>query len=126
MPRLLSNVSPNKNHAKVNVEKTKEKSPQKIFNKFVVTKSMWPEENMTSWEYYNHIMRFGKRKMEYGEWVIWKMIKDREDIKKKGYVEEPPKKKMSSAECNWRFKKDPDFVDAREEFGLGRRKTWDF
>ena len=48
-------------------------------------KSLRPEENMSAWEYYNFLMRFGKRKMTRIEWVIWKMKKDEEDTQK-GYV----------------------------------------
>ena len=121
MPRLLSNKSPNKN---LSVKVEEKKSETQMINE--KKKSMWPEENMSSWEFYNHIMRFGKRKMTHSEWFVWKMKKDEEDLKKKGYVEEPPKKKMSFREYAWRLKKDPDFIDfiAEEEFSLGRRKTW--
>ena len=126
MPRLLSNKSPRKTSPELKVEKKSEsftltpKAEQK-FIKPTVQKSFKPksEDEMTAWEYYSFLMRFGKRKMTRIEWVIWKMKKDEEDIQK-GYV----KGKMSSMEYHWRLKKDPHFVDfiAREEFSLDFNK----
>ena len=120
MPRLLSNKSPKK-ISEVKVEEKKSGTPA------TEKKSLRPEENMSAWEYYNFLMRFGKRKMTRIEWVIWKMKKDNEDIQKKGYVEERKpllKNGMSFEEYNWRLKKDPNFVDfvAREEFALDFKK----
>ena len=117
-----SNKSPNKS-SEVKVEVKKSEAPT-----MSKKKSLWPEENMSSWEYYNHIMRFGKRKMVRQEWVVWKMKKDEEDLNKKGYVGE--RKKASIKERNefyeyaWRLKKDPDFIDtiARGEFSLDFNK----
>ena len=99
--------------------KVKKKSPQKSF---------FPEENMSAWKYYNYLMRFGKRKMTRTEWVIWKTKKDKEDLEKKGYVEERKpllKNGMSSIEYAWRLKKDPHFVDtvARDEFSIDFNKN---
>ena len=120
MPRLLSNKSPNK-ITSVKVEKSEEHKQTNIKNK-----SLRPEENMSAWEYYNHLMKYGKRKMTRIEWVIWKMKKDEEDMEKKGYIERAPTKvRMSSKEYFGRLKYDPDFTGAEEEgFGLQPRKTW--
>ena len=108
MPRLLSNKSPNK-ITSVKVEKVEEHKQTK-------KKSLWPEEDMSAWEYYSHLMRYGERKMTRDEWVIWKMKKDEEDMERKV--------RMSSKEYFVRLKYDPDFIDpiAREEFALGLNK----
>ena len=100
MPRLLSNKSPGKKILKP-VCKTEKKS-------FVPPKTI---DEMTSWEYYSHLMRFGKRKMQRFEWIIWSEKKDKEDFHKKYIMNNDGKyvKRISSKEFNWRFKKDPDF-----------------
>ena len=121
MPRLLSNKSPNKKSS-VKVEEKKFEIPTPNNKK----KSLWPEENMTAWEYYNHLMKSGKRKMVYHEWVVWKMKKDEEDLEKGKCIKEPPfKRLMSSEEYNWRLKKDPLFDDpvARGGFALDFKKN---
>ena len=115
MPRLLSNKSPKKTLS-AKVEKFEE---QKQTN--TKKKSLRPEENMSAWEYYNHLMRYGKRKMTRSEWVVWSLKKDQEDLKKGKCIRLPPfNRVVSSVEYNWRLKKDPHFVDtvAREEFSL--------
>ena len=119
MPRLLSKKEP----TKISEVKVEKKFNLKVEEK-PKQKSLRPEGNMSAWEYYNFLMRFGKRKMTRIEWVIWKMKKDEEDLAK-GRKKPPLKKKMSSAEYNWRLKKDPDFNDivAREEFGLDINKN---
>ena len=134
MPRLLSNKSPKKISA--SAERSSEQSERgneevKVEEKKSEKKSFEPPrtksvEEMTAWEYYNHIMRFGKKKMNRSEWCIWKEKKDLEEILK-GYVRKKPtlNNGMSSMEYAWRLKKDPHFVDtiAREEFALDFNKN---
>ena len=154
MPRLLSNKSPTK-ISEVRVwgkTPTEENPPEKKFEGFALRtsseqkilkpvepksfksvekkKSLRIEEDMSSWEYYNFLMRFGKRRMVRSEWLAWKLKKDKEDMDK-GYVKrkDPPlREKMSSAEYHWRLKKDPNFIDfvAEEEFSLDFKKNGDW
>ena len=91
MPRLLSNKSPTK-ISKVKVEK------------IIKPKS---EDEMTAWEYYSFLMRFGKRKMDRFEWLSWKEKKDLEDYNKK--YSEDGRRKIGAKEFHWRIKKDRDF-----------------
>ena len=121
MPRLLSNKSPKKN---LPVKVEKKKSPVKVEKE----KSLRPEESMSAWEYYNFLMWFGRRKMTRSEWLVWRLKKDTEDMEKGGIRKEfPLKKRKSSAEYNWRIKKDLDFIDfiAEEEFSLDFKKSGD-
>ena len=87
MPRLLSNKEPTK-RSEVRVEK---KPKQKS------------EGEMTAWESYSFLMRFGGRRMDRHEWQIWKLKKDDED-RYKNYLRKKynyPKEKMSYAEYNY-------------------------
>ena len=114
MPRLLSNKSPKKS-SEVKVE-----TPTPNDKK----KSLCPEQDMTAWEYYNHLMKSGKRKMTRDEWLVWSLKKSQEDVKKGKCIRLASGGVMTSTEYNYRLKKDPNFVDkiAREEFALDFKK----
>ena len=99
MPRLLSNKSPKKTSSELKVEKKSGLKEESFKPK--------SEDEMTAWEYYSFLMRFGKRKMDRFEWRIWKEKKDIEDWNKK--YSEDGRRKICSREFHWRFKKDPDF-----------------
>ena len=109
MPRLLSNKEP----TKISEVKVGKKSEQKSFNP---PKSKSTDE-MTAWEYYSFLMRFGKRKMFRHEWLNWMSKKDEEDIQKRydGRMKGNLEGRISFAEYNWRIKKDRDFDDMIEE-----------
>ena len=114
MPRLLSNKSPNKISRK----------PVEKFEEHKQKESLWPDKDMTAWEYYNHLMKSGKRKMTRDEWLVWSLKKSQEDVKKGKCIRLASGGVMTSTEYNYRLKKDPNFVDkiAREEFALGFKK----
>ena len=103
MPRLLSNKEPKK----ITEVRVWKKSELKVEEK-PKPKS---EDEMTAWECYSFLMRFGKRKMDRFEWRIWKSKKDEEDWNKKYIKNEEGRfvKRISSKEFYWRIKKDPDF-----------------
>ena len=108
MPRLLSNKSPNKKSS-VKVEEYKPIISQvKVKAKSPGTKSV---DEMSSWEYYNSLMLFGKRRMDRFEWRIWVEKKNKEDFHKKYIMNDEGRyvKRICSREFNWRLKRDPDF-----------------
>ena len=104
MPRLLSNKSPKKiSDTKVEGSVLMPKAKKKSF----VPPKRKSVDEMSSWEYYNFLMLFGKRKMDRFEWRIWKEKKDIEDWNKK--YSQDGRRKICSREYAWRLKKDPDF-----------------
>ena len=109
MTRLLSNKSPLKKILKPDCKTEKKSfvSPKPKSEDSVASR----QDEMSSWEYYNSLMMFGKRKMAQFEWIIWKDKKDKEDFHKKYIMNNGGRyvKRISSKEFNWRFKKDPDF-----------------
>ena len=113
MPRLLSNKSPKKN-LPVKVEKKSNlKVEEKPKQKNIGPTKNKTEDEMSAWEYYSFLMRFGKRKMDRYEWLTWKLKKDEEDWNKK-YTKDG-RRKISVAEFNWRIKNDLDFDDSMIE-----------
>ena len=104
MPRLLSKKEPTK-ISEVRVEKKSGvKVERKPEQKSLKQSEPKREEEMSSWEYYSFLMRFGKRKMDRYEWRTWKVKKNEEDRYKNHLRKKygPPKEKMSAAEFNWR------------------------
>ena len=107
MPRLLSNKLPKKTSS-IKVSQTNVANESLIPLKGRGQKSV---SEMSSWEYYNSLMMFGKRKMDRFEWCIWKEKKDQEDWNKKYIMNDEGRyvRRISSKEFNWRIKKDPNF-----------------
>ena len=118
MPRLLSNKEPTKKitgvkeaEKKVLTKPSETKTEKKVLSKPSETKTVKTEDEMTAWEYYSFLMRFGKRKMTRFEWLTWVLKKDEEDRQKR-YIrrkEGPFEGKISAAEFNWRISHDKDF-----------------
>ena len=121
MPRLLSNKEPTrllKSEISLNKQfKSEDKEPirkteKKILNEPSVPKGralrtsseQKSEDEMTSWEYYCFLMRFGKRKMDRYEWMTWKVKKNEEDNYKNHLRKKYnwPKEKMSAAGYSYR------------------------
>ena len=80
MPRLLSNKAPEKSEAvphnikSSDIEKLNNVKSNK--GQVVISSLKKSKDEMSSWEYYNFLMRFGKRKMDRWEWQTWKLKKD--------------------------------------------------
>ena len=124
MPRLLSNKEPT-HHFKSEDKKLIGKSEQKILSKPKVVggsalrtlSEQKSEDEMSSWEYYCSLMKFGRRKMDKHEWQIWRLKKDEEDSYKRYFVKKynRPKEKMSAAEYNWRVYHVGDIPEAESD-----------
>ena len=117
MLRLLSKKEPTK-ISEVRVEKKFNlKVEEKPNPKSFVPPKPKSEDEMSAWEYYSFIMRFGKRKMNRHEWLTWWLKKNDEDRQKR-YVrrkEGPLEGKISPSEFNWRMKKDSYFDERMYE-----------
>ena len=118
MPRLLSNREPEKKTEPRILSKTNKQPEKKTEPRILSKTNKQPEvkiakinpkkteKEMSSWEYYSFLMRYGKRKMDRLEWLTWRMKRDEEESYKRYLnrkeMDGPPELKLSPAEFNWR------------------------